>query len=192
MPITRNDVIAAAFDVMHESGLDGLNLRSVSARLNVKAPALYWHVRSKAELLGLMAASFYREGTEAKVSAQSWQDRLLAYSRAFRRALLSVPDAARLCAIAPPLEDVDATARRLADPLVAAGLNRSEALSNQAAVVAYTLGWVIYEQSSVMHDHVANMIDFEDSFERGLMALVEGFSLREGRGHSSPSYIARS
>jgi len=44
-------------------------------------------------------------------------------------------------------------------------------------VIAYTLGWVIYEQSGPMHEHLAHMIDFAQSYNAGLLAMVCGFEL---------------
>jgi hypothetical protein len=97
-------------------------------------------------------------------------------------------DAARLCAIAQPIEDPDATARRLAEPLVASGMDSHRALSCQSSVIAYSLGWVVYEQSQPMHEHLAHMIDFAESFEFGLHAMVRGFVAQiEGETPKKPA-----
>ena len=44
-------------------------------------------------------------------------------------------------------------------------------------MIAYTLGWVIYEQSGPMHEHLAQMIDFAQSYNADLLAMVRGFQL---------------
>jgi hypothetical protein len=38
------------------------------------------------------------------------------------------------------------------------------------------MGWIAYEQSEAMHDFLAQMIDFSESFEVGLLALVGGLA----------------
>jgi hypothetical protein len=38
------------------------------------------------------------------------------------------------------------------------------------------VGWVAYEQSQTMHDFLTQLIDFEQSYETGLQAMVGGFS----------------
>jgi hypothetical protein len=43
-------------------------------------------------------------------------------------------------------------------------------------VIAYTVGWVAYEQSQFMHEFLAQMIDFSESFDTGLRALVGGLT----------------
>jgi TetR/AcrR family tetracycline transcriptional repressor len=173
--LDRTSIVEAAFAVLSSKGLDGLSLRALADQLGVQAPALYWHVKNKAELIGMMAATFGMAAARAVPKENTWASRLTAYGGALRQAMLLHRDAARLCAIAQPIEDPDATARRLAAPLVASGLDSHRALSCQASVIAYTLGWVVYEQSQPMHEHLAHMIDFADSFEFGLRAMVQGF-----------------
>ncbi len=176
MGLNRSSIVKAAFAVLNKEGLEGLNLRLVAARLDVQAPALYWHVRNKAELIGLMAASISAVAAEAQPEEPGWGARLLVYARTLRKTMLTHRDAARLCAIAQPVEDPEATARRLAVPLIEAGLDGRYALSYQASVIAYTLGWVVYEQNQRMHEHLAHMFDFEKSYDAGLRAMVHGFA----------------
>ncbi len=174
--LDRPSIIRAAFAVLDEKGLDGLRLHLVAEHLGVQAPALYWHVRNKSELLGLMAKTFWQSAARAGPVERGWRPLLEHYGRALRKAMLRRRDAARLCVIAPPIESPDVVADRLAAPLIAAGLERRSALSHQASVIAYTVGWVAYEQNHRMHEHLAKMIDFPRSFDEGLQALVRGFS----------------
>jgi hypothetical protein len=55
------------------------------------------------------------------------------------------------------------------------------------AVIAYTLGWLIYEQSEPMHEHLAHMIDFAQSYNAGLLAMVRGFQLETRRLGRKPN-----
>jgi len=175
--LEQESIVAEALGLLDEAGLDGLNLRALADRLSVKAPALYWHVSGKAELQSLMAAFFYRTAVGAVTEAGDWRRWLIAFGRAFRGALLSHRDSARLCAIARPVppEQDRLPGEALAAPLVAMGIAQDLALSFQASVIALTLGWVVYEQSDAMHDHLTGMIDFDVSFDRGLIAMVGGF-----------------
>ena len=55
MTVTQADVVRAAVELIDERGLDALTLRGVAARLGIKAPTLYWHVRDKRHLMDLVA-----------------------------------------------------------------------------------------------------------------------------------------
>jgi TetR/AcrR family tetracycline transcriptional repressor len=174
--IDRDVIVEAACAVLQEKGLDGLSLRVLASYLDVQAPALYWHVHNKAELIGRMAATFGATAAAAVSKNSTWTARLIGYGQAMRKAMLQHRDSARLCAIAQPIEDPDVISRRLAAPLIAGGLDAHRALRCQASIIAYTLGWVIYEQSQPMHEYLARMIDFSESFDSGLLAMVRGFA----------------
>ncbi|WP_280469956.1 TetR family transcriptional regulator [Nocardia brasiliensis] len=61
-------IAQAALDLLDEVGLDGPTMRKVAAALDVQAPALYWHVANKRELLDAMARNVFVaaiEGLEA-------------------------------------------------------------------------------------------------------------------------------
>ncbi|HWW65381.1 MAG TPA: TetR/AcrR family transcriptional regulator C-terminal domain-containing protein [Sphingomonadaceae bacterium] len=177
MKLDQKVIVDAALALLDEEGLDGFNLRALAARLSVQAPALYWHVGGgKAELFSLMAMTFYARALKATAEENAWRGWLLRYGRTFRAALLSHRDSARLCAIARPRDqDSAAAGQRLAAPLVRLGLAEGAALSFQGSVNAFTLGWALYQQSGAMHDYLAGMYSFDESFETGLTALVGGF-----------------
>ena len=62
--IDRETILRAAFGLLDETGLDGITMRALAARLSVQAPALYWHVKDKAELIAMMAQDLYLRGRE--------------------------------------------------------------------------------------------------------------------------------
>lgn len=51
----------AALAIIRADGVDGLTMRSVAERLQVRAPSLYHHVHNKADLLDLVARNAFDE-----------------------------------------------------------------------------------------------------------------------------------
>lgn len=91
-------IVDAAFGVLDEQGIDGLTVRAVADRLQVKAPALYWHVRNKQQLLDEMGTRVWRQIAATATDpdgAPSWWDACLAYARSARAGLLAHRDGAR-------------------------------------------------------------------------------------------------
>jgi TetR/AcrR family transcriptional regulator, tetracycline repressor protein len=174
--LDRDRVIAAAFEQLEEDGLEALSMRRLAARLGVQAPALYWHFGDKAELLGLMSARIYAMALAETQGAIDWRGWLVAYGEALRRSFAAHRDGALLCARARPPQAIEpeVQAARLAAPLVAFGLDQARALSAQAAVIAFALGWAMYAANGPMRDHLAQMLDFDAAFAQGLAALVRG------------------
>jgi len=179
LKLDQQTLVQAALSLVDEMGLDHLNMRSLAKRLNVQASALYWHVANKEELLGLMAGDFYRMAYQGVAPSSSWREWLIAFGRAFRTALQSHNDSARLCALARPFdEQIQQAAERLARPLMDLGLSMHDALAYQASVLSLTLGWTVYEQSNSLHDHLAEMVGFDHGYTIGLQSLVAGFPER--------------
>ena len=176
MKINKRQVIDVALTLLDEQGLEELQMRAVASRLNVQASALYWHVRSKGELLSLMSSHLYETALAAVPADLAWRDWLLAYGHKLRASLLGHRDSAQLCAIAKPLaEDPRTATDRLTGPLVLAGLSRHVALSYQSSVISLVLGWCIYQQSDAVHEFLVGLIGFDESFTTGLTAMVAGF-----------------
>ncbi len=176
--IRQEDIVEAALTLVDEQGLGALNMRAIAARLGVQASALYWHFPSKTVLMRAMAQSFHARALVAAGAgaAKDWRRWLRDYGAALRGALLSHQGSALLCATARPAPDTAAAAADiLSAPLVAQGLSRARALSCLASINALVLGWAVYEQSEAMHDHLAEMIGFDESFALGLEAMVAGF-----------------
>ena len=174
--LTRDQIVAEAFNLLEAEGLEGLSMRRLAARLKVQAPALYWHVNDKAEVLGMMATDIYAAAYFRTGPAQDWREWLRQFGRALHLSLASHRDGARLCAIARPPSPTDAIAQasRITAPLTALGLNDQQALAHQAAVISFTLGWTTFEANGQMRDFLRRMMDFDATFATGLDSLVKG------------------
>jgi len=176
--LDRHVLVQAAFAQLEEDGLEGLSMRRLAARLGVQAPALYWHVGDKAELLGLMARDIYAAAYAEVPTASDWSLWLRLFGRALRASFASHRDGARLCSVArpPPASDPAAHAGMIAAPLTSLGLAEKHALSCQAAVISFTLGWESFEANGPMRDFLCQIMDFDATFESGLDALVNGLA----------------
>jgi len=75
-----------------------MTVRALAAELGVKAPALYWHVRDKAELLDEMATQVWREIVDELAGAPAdtaWDVGLRRFAEVLRAALLRHRDGAK-------------------------------------------------------------------------------------------------
>jgi AcrR family transcriptional regulator len=151
MPLDRQLILAQAFSILNEMGLEGLTLRRLAARLDVKAPAIYWHFKNKQDLLDEMATQVFREALEeAPVfdAEQSWQGWALSYCLGLRRTLLRYREGAKMfsgtyltdAALYAPME---ASLRKL----TSAGFSLRQSVVGFAALHNYVVGFVIEEQA---------------------------------------------
>ena len=87
---------------MDDEGLEGLTMRRLGERLDIKSASLYWHVRDKAELLNLIADQICGE-IEAPTTGQGWRERLIELAIECRRVFRGHRDAALVMAGTIPI-----------------------------------------------------------------------------------------
>lgn len=160
--LTREKIVGTALLLLDEVGLDGLNVRAVAARLEVKAPALYWHFSNKQDLVDEMATAMWRE-VQARTPASvggPWPADMLAFALALREVLMSHRDGARLFS-GTYLTDVsilEAQEGPLAS-LVASGVALETAVEISGVLYSYTIGAIIEEQSVAQTSEVDDRYD---------------------------------
>jgi TetR/AcrR family tetracycline transcriptional repressor len=147
--LDRDTIVTAALKLLNEVGLDGLTLRRLAQALGVRAPALYWHVRDKRELLDLMAARITldcRPITDPG-PGETWQDTVVANGCAQRHSLLAYRDGARLVAGASPLEASLPHLQEALAPLVRAGFTPAQAIRGVMTISLFVGAFVVEEQA---------------------------------------------
>jgi AcrR family transcriptional regulator len=59
--LTREQIVRTAIELLDAEGLEGLNMRSLGKRLDSAATAVYWHVKSKDNLVTLAGDQVWHE-----------------------------------------------------------------------------------------------------------------------------------
>lgn len=71
--LTREQIVHAAVELLDADGIDGLSMRQLGARLGSAATAVYWHVKSKDNLVVLAADAVWAEITLPDPDAVGWR-----------------------------------------------------------------------------------------------------------------------
>jgi TetR/AcrR family tetracycline transcriptional repressor len=177
--MNRETVVTEALDLLDEVGLDTVSTRRLAKRLGVEQPSLYYHFRTKKDLLGAMAeAAMAPHASEPLPSpADDWREWFLENSRSFRRTLLQRRDGARLHAGSTPISDLDRIRRKMTF-LLASGVSEKDAHMAMLAASRYTVGCVLEEQADTgsKEDRPADVpvLDHESAFEAGLALILGG------------------
>lgn len=167
MALTKQSVVRTALELLDEVGLDGLTLRKLAAKLNVQAPALYWHFANKQALLDEMATTMLADNVRTMApqrDEQSWQDWARAYGSSYRRMLLEHRDGAKM------FSGTYLTDRSLYEPMeTVMGLFAQVAGSLEEAVIglttinSYVVGFAIEEQA--VHPNPKDRAERSDQYD---------------------------
>ncbi|GIH99844.1 TetR/AcrR family transcriptional regulator C-terminal domain-containing protein [Planobispora takensis] len=198
--LTRQIIVDTALRLLDEVGLDGLTVRRLAVELGVQSPALYWHFRTKQELLnGMAAVIVLSAGMGPPREGESWQSWLARRARSYRRALLAHRDGARVVATATDLgpEAVGNLNTEMA-AMLTHGFTPVLALRTITTLSHYALGFVLQEQAApaaggawldpliaVLDDAEAPLVialeqsppaHWDANFEHGIQAIITGTS----------------
>jgi TetR/AcrR family tetracycline transcriptional repressor len=154
--LTRERIVDAGMQAFAERGYEGLSMRQIADALDVHAGSLYYHVKNKEQLLGLLADRVadeaYSAGTAALAAlppAASWEERIVAQLAALRASLRARAGAPALLAASPALLTPAALAlmERLQQTLDAAGMAPAQRPVAADTLLSYVTGFVLQEQS---------------------------------------------
>jgi TetR/AcrR family transcriptional regulator, tetracycline repressor protein len=151
MKVNRSMVAQAGLKLLQEAGLEQLTLRRLATELQVQAATIYWHFKSKEELIDEMATMVLAEGTPnlvpARVSAD-WKLRAATFGNGLRKTLLAYRDGARMVA-GTRLTNTEymSTVESIGARLLDAGFSLRQAVVLLSTIYNYTLSFVAEEQA---------------------------------------------
>ena len=209
--LSRAEIVEAALAVLKAQGFDGLTMRALAERLEIKAASLYNHVRDKDELLALMADAISADIPDPDPS-KSWREQAEAIASDYRRVLMSYRDGARVLAATPPIgPNRIRMIEGVLQTLQKAGFPASMIVDASFVLNSYVVGFVLDEETGRPREPEAlarrheeakrwfralpkeqfptltalgdELIDAPSDrrFQTGLRALLDGFELQLGK-----------
>jgi TetR/AcrR family transcriptional regulator, tetracycline repressor protein len=151
MKVNREILARGGLKLLSEVGLEQLTLRRLGIELKVQAGAVYWHFKSKEELIDEMATMVLAEGAQNLVPVRKqseWKAWVAAFGEGLRKTLLRYRDGARMVA-GTRLTNTEymKTAEVVGAQLVETGFTIRQTVVLLSTVYNYTLSFVIEEQA---------------------------------------------
>lgn len=195
-------MVEEAQRLISERGFDSLTMRRLAERCGVTAMSLYRHVRTKEELLAVLADRLLDDLDVPDLTGLSWQDEVSAVFRALHRMWLAHPEFGQIAASQP----VDGkVAHRWMERVLAAlergGLSDRQVVDAYDALASFTTGSIQQHAGEKTRavspdDRIARMQELpdddfphvrafagalvdrraEEHFEAGLRIIVRGIS----------------
>jgi TetR/AcrR family tetracycline transcriptional repressor len=179
-------IVKTALKLLDKEGADSLTLRKLAEKLDIQAPALYWHFKNKTMLVDYMAEAILRqefEHLEPRASDEPWQDWLVDICKRLRKAMLSHRDGGRIVTGAHLYPAV--TLMKLFDvsleSLSSAGIDERRADLIVSTAVHFTFGRVIEEQSDPAPEYLEKFAVHEISKQYPRLAKSTRRTLQEAR-----------
>jgi TetR/AcrR family transcriptional regulator, tetracycline repressor protein len=151
MKVNRDMVIRAGLKLLNEVGLEQLTLRRLGRKLTIQAATLYWHFKSKEELIDAMATMVLAEGATQLIPAKSsadWSIWAEVFGTGLRKTLLAYRDGAMMVAGTRLTDTVYMkTVERIAEKMIESGFTFRRTVVLLSTIYCYTLSFVMEEQA---------------------------------------------
>jgi TetR/AcrR family tetracycline transcriptional repressor len=149
--VNREMVTRAGLKLLDEVGLEKLTLRALAKELKIQAPTVYWHFKSKEELINEMASTVLAEAAPALVPGRKqaeWSAWCASFGQGLRRALLRYRDGARMVA-GSRLTNTNfmKTAEAIGTQLLEAGFTARQSIVLLSTIYSYTVSFAMEEQA---------------------------------------------
>ena len=151
MKVNRDIIVQAALRPLGDTGLEDLTLRKLAQTLDIQAPTLYWHFKSKDALIDEMATLVLASGAANLVPdepSDDWRVWVSTFGQGLRKTLLAYRDGGRMIAGTRLTNTLfQETAERIGGHLTQAGFTTRQAVTLLSAVYTFTVSFVIEEQA---------------------------------------------
>jgi len=146
--LDQDRIVEAALELLDRDGLVGVTTRRLAERLGVRSPSLYWHIRDREQLLGLLSDRIVADARWPEPSS-GWRATAEGLMREYLRCLLAHRDAARVVAGRPPMGPNRLRgAEMLLRALLSAGLREPEAIDAGLVLTTYVVGFALEQQAA--------------------------------------------
>jgi TetR/AcrR family tetracycline transcriptional repressor len=151
MKINRDMVTQAGLKLLNEIGLEQLTLRRLASELNVQAATIYWHFKSKEDLIDEMATTVLTEGANnllPRRNSSDWRTWAATFGEGLRKTLLAHRDGARMVS-GTRLTNLEhlSTTEKIGAQIIEAGLSLRMTVVLLSTIYNYTLSFVAEEQA---------------------------------------------
>lgn len=170
--LTRRTIVEGALTLADEEGLEALTIRRLAKRLGVTPMALYWHFRSKDELLDGVAALLFEAADLSVDASAGWQDQLRALLGSLLGVLRAHPSAAILLSTRTVSSEGSLRATEIMlDILRRGGFSPAEATQVARHALSTVTNLVSGEPGVVVRDDSGEQLDARGRARRFLESL---------------------
>lgn len=174
--LSKEEIIDEAIKLLRSDGLEGLSMRNLATRLNVRAPTLYYHIPDKNALLNEIMIKLFGECFARMPNCATWQQ----WMREFGKAIWDVQQEATF---APQLifstklddEHFEESLEMARRELAKFDVNQEQAFFIQSAVQAVVTGWTIFANSAYS-EKMGRYFAFREAAMSSIDQLIDGFS----------------
>jgi TetR/AcrR family tetracycline transcriptional repressor len=151
-PLSEQDIVAGAMEIVRREGLDQLGMRGLAQALGVSPMAIYYHVPSKEALLLQVAESVLAQVPTPAPTRESWQQQLKDHAMSTWELLSSYPGLSSFVLERPPAKAARRLSRHAFSVLREAGFDERGAAHGVLTLQTYMFGLLSVQSRAVRYE----------------------------------------
>lgn len=144
--LDADEIITAAVEIFHESGLDAVSMRSVATRLGVSPVPLYSRIGNKAALIDAVARRLFANLTPPRVDDETWDRYAARWAGELRSQLVSARESRLILSLGR--ESFVEVSRPLVEAMRHDGFRSDAAVQACRLLMWATIGFVAVESGA--------------------------------------------
>lgn len=192
--LDKVQIVQVALEILQKEGIKSITVRNIAEKLNIKSASLYWHIKNKNELLGLLADEISK-AISFPDDSLPWEEQFMELAIELRKVLLTIRDSAVVLTETPPASPYRIEViRRLNGIFEGAGMKPDDVFSSAWLFNNYVVSFVLEEYRFMEIGREAEagtaqmdippvdlpMPDLNKEFRFGLEVIVAGLKEKTG------------
>src|SRR4051794_16276585 len=153
--MTRAQIVDAAEMLARSEGLENVTVRRLSASLSVTAPALYWHLNNKSELVSEIVDRALGRVERPDPDAGTWLERLVLFYGSLRDVFIQYPGISSVLMTRQPSKASLENSLFVIDLLIEGGFDEDRAVAVFNALLMLAHGHLAVVDTYRVHERVA-------------------------------------
>ena len=170
--LDKRQIVAEALLLLREEGIEKLSMRKLAARMNIRAPTLYWYFPDKSSILRAVIRTLQRESFARIPECDTWQAWLRAMALSFWQNNCETPyvnlllQSAELndeSVVRVQIEEIEKARARY-------DVDETTIYRAHSDLLAYVIGWSVF-----YHSHVGERLEPKINAEQAV--VVDGINM---------------
>lgn len=178
-PLNIERIVQSALTILDTHGVTGLSMRRLGAELNVEAASLYHHVPNRDALIQKIIDTVSAKAVTISDVSVPWPKALYSFATKYKEALKMHPGVVPLVATHPVSTEAG---NKLSTPLLEtmekAKVDHEQALFIIQSIAVFVIGHTLAEVGNWPDPPTAPQSYYDQWFETGISALINGFKLQ--------------
>lgn len=177
--LDRAQIVLTTVRLLQEEGIDAFSMRKLAARLDIRAPTLYWYFPDRSAILSEVIKVLLVDTMNSVGKHPTWQEWLRAFGLALWRTNCETPFVTMLLQSA---ELNDSEVFKIALEMLDTALRQypvdhALALRAHSDIQALVLGWAVFHHAGVA-ERIQPMFDVSLAVTEGIEGIIRIWEIR--------------